>query len=278
MPSYNDILYAIEDGVLTITMNRPEKLNAATTPMTMEMVDAFQQADADDSVRAVILTGAGRGFCAGADVSGGNVFAELGARDPGGLLTLQMFACKKPIIAAINGPAVGMGATMILAADIRVASESARFGYVFARRGIVPESASSWFLPRIVGISKALEWCMSGRVFGVEEAKAAGLVRDVVPGAELLAKAGELAREIAANASAVSVALTRQLLWRMLGADHPMVAHRLESKGVDAMGQTRDADEGVLSFLEKRPAVFTMRPSDEMPAFFPWWEEPAFEG
>jgi enoyl-CoA hydratase/carnithine racemase len=275
--TYNDILTDLDGGILTITMNRPEKLNAATLPMTMELVDAFDQADRDDAVRVIILTGAGRGFCAGADVSGGNVFSEIGARDPGGLLTLKMFDCRKPIIAAVNGPAVGMGATMILAADIRVASEAARFGYVFARRGIVPESASTWFLPRVVGIAKALEWCFSGRVFGADEAKGAGLVREVVAAADLLPKARQIAREIADNTSAVSVALTRQLLWRMLGEDHPMAAHRLDSKGVDAMGQSPDSEEGVMSFLEKRAATFTMRPSTDMPSFYPWWEEPRFE-
>ncbi len=277
MPTYAHVLYAVDDGILTITMNRPEKLNAATLEMTLELVDAFDQADRDDAVRVVILTGAGRGFCAGADVSGGNVFAEIGPRDPGGLLTLRMFDCKKPIIAAINGAAVGMGATMILAADIRLASEAARFGYVFARRGIVPESASSWFLPRIAGISKALEWCFSGRVFGADEAKAANLVQDVLPADQLLPKAREIAREIADNTSAVSVALTRQLLWKMLGADHPMTAHQLDSKGVQAMGQLPDAGEGVASFLEKRAPTFTMRPSVDMPAFYPWWAERPFD-
>jgi enoyl-CoA hydratase/carnithine racemase len=197
-------------------------------------------------------------------------------RDEGGLVTLRIFQCTKPVIAAVNGPAVGVGVTMTLPVDIRLASESARFGFVFARRGIVPEACSSWFLPRVVGISKATEWTYTGRVFRADEALAAGLVRSVHPADELLPTAHELAREIIDNTSAVSVALTRQMLWRMLGEPHPMSAHRVDSRAINYMGASADSREGVMSFLEKRPPAFTMRPTSDMPDFYPWWDEPEF--
>ena len=281
---YQEIEYEVDDRVLTITLNRPDRLNAFTVQMQEELVDAFDRADADDDIRAIVVTGRGRGFCAGADLgAGGQTFDRSEQprqptehRDEGGLVSLRIFQLTKPIIAAINGPAVGVGITMTLPMDVRLASESARFGFVFARRGLVPEAASSWFLPRVVGISKAVEWTYSGRVFDVEEARAAGLVRSVHPADELLPAAYELAREIADNTSAVSVALTRQMLWRMLGESHPMAAHRVDSRGVNAMGSSPDAREGVMSFLEKRSPQFTMRPSTDMPAFYPWWDEPEF--
>jgi enoyl-CoA hydratase/carnithine racemase len=285
--TFQQILYAVEDGVATITLNRPDKLNAFTTTMLEELVAAFDQVDADDSVRAVIVTGAGRGFCAGADLSAGGSTFDYGARgvdeaaqvkrDGGGLVSLRIFECLKPVIAAVNGPAVGVGVTMTLPMDIRIASTAARFGFVFARRGVVPEACSSWFLPRLVGIQQALEWVYSGRVFPAEEALAGRLVRSVVPPEELLPAARVLAREIADNTSAVSVALARHMLWRMLGADHPMQAHRIDSRGISAMGRSADAYEGVSSFLEKRPPTFSMRPSRDMPGYFPWWTDPAFE-
>jgi enoyl-CoA hydratase/carnithine racemase len=288
--NYETIDYTVDDKVLTITLNRPDKLNAFTTRMAHELVDAFDQADADDEVRAIVVTGAGRGFCAGADLSGGaNTFnfdeqsgddavtPEDATRDTGGLVTLRIFKCLKPVIAAINGPAVGIGITMTLAMDIRLASEKAKFGFVFAQRGIVPEAASSWFLPRIVGISQALEWSMKGGVFGAQEALDGGLVKSLHGEDDLLPAAYAIARDIADNTAPVSVALIRQMMWRMLGADHPMEAHKIDSRGVYYRGQQADATEGVLSFLEKRPAVFTDKPSTDMPEFYPWWDEPDFE-
>jgi enoyl-CoA hydratase/carnithine racemase len=261
--SFEEISYEVSDHVLTITLNRPERLNAYTAVMARELDEAFDRADADDDVRAVILTGAGRGFCAGADLeSGGDTFELPDAgdgvveRDGGGRLALRIFACQKPVIAAINGPAVGVGITMTLPADFRLISETARIGFVFTRRGIVPEACSSWFLPRVVGIAQAMEWTLTGRVFDAQEALAGGLVRSVHPPAELLPAARALAAEIADNAAPVSVALTRQLMWRMLGAAHPMDAHRADSRAMSARGRSADAHEGVTAFLEKRPADF----------------------
>ncbi|MEY2436487.1 MAG: hypothetical protein QOF97_1323 [Acidimicrobiaceae bacterium] len=281
---HEQITCEVADRVMTITLDRPDRLNAFTYRMHEELIDAFDRADADDDVRVVVVTGRGRGFCAGADLgTGGDTFDNAGAvgpagvhRDEGGLVTLRIFRCTKPVIAAVNGPAVGVGVTMTLPMDIRLASESARFGFVFPRRGLVPEAASSWFLPRVVGISKAAEWTYTGRVFPAAEALEAGLVRSVHPDDELLPAAYALAREIADNTSAVSVALTRQMLWRMLGESHPMAAHRVDSRGINFMGASADVREGVASFLEKRPPQFTMRPSQDMPDFYPWWTEPDF--
>ena len=282
---YSTILYDLEDSVLLITLNRPEILNAFNRDMMAEMIDALDKADADDNVRAIIVTGAGRGFCAGADLSaGGNTFnaearddREDGLhRDGGGRVTLRIFECKKPIIAAINGAAVGIGATMTLPMDIRLCSTKAKFGFVFARRGIVPEACSSYFLPRVVGISQALEWCYSGRVFPGDEALAGGLVRSVHQPDDLLAAAKVIAREIADNTSAVSVTLIRQMLWKMLGADHPMEAHKIDSRGIYFAGKAADAKEGVESFLEKRTAKFPLKVSEDMPEFYPWWVDREF--
>ena len=282
---YSTILYDLEDSVLLITLNRPEILNAFNRDMMAEMIDALDKADADDNVRAIIVTGAGRGFCAGADLSaGGNTFnaearddREDGLhRDGGGRVSLRIFECKKPIIAAINGAAVGIGATMTLPMDIRLCSTKAKFGFVFARRGIVPEACSSYFLPRVVGISQALEWCYSGRVFPGDEALAGGLVRSVHQPDDLLAAAKVIAREIADNTSAVSVTLIRQMMWKMLGADHPMEAHKIDSRGIYFAGKAADAKEGVESFLEKRTAKFPLKVSEDMPEFYPWWEDREF--
>jgi len=284
--SYEHIKYEVSGRILTITLNRPKKLNAFTGIMQGELLEAFDRADEDDEVRAVIVTGAGRGFCAGADLSsGGDTFDSQQRRavtidehrDGGGLVTLRIYESKKPVIAAINGPAVGIGATMTLPMDIRIASETAKMGFVFARRGITPEACSGWFLPRVVGISQALEWVMTGRVFTAKEALDGGLVSRVLPPDDLLPAARELAREIAENTSAISVVLARQMMWRMLGADHPMEAHKIDSKCIYYMGKSPDAFEGVTSFLEKRPAKFTMKPSKDMPDFFPWWEERPFK-
>lgn len=280
---YETLLAEIDDGVMTVTLNRPERLNAFTTQMMHDWLDLLDEIDADDDVRAVIVTGAGRGFCAGADLgSGGDTFdnseseASVEHRDGGGRVTLRLFDCKKPLIAAINGPAVGVGVTMTLPMDIRIASDRAKMGFVFARRGIVPEACSSWFLPRVVGINQAMEWVATGRVFPAEEALAGRLVSRVVPHDDLLPTVRELAREIAANTSAVSIALSRQMLWKMLGADHPMEAHRIDSQAIYAMGRSADAYEGVQSFLEKRPPKFSMQASEDMPDFYPWWAEPSF--
>jgi enoyl-CoA hydratase/carnithine racemase len=280
--SYETLSTDREDGVLTLTLTRPDRLNALNAQMVEELLRVFDEIDADDTVRAVIVTGEGRAFCAGADLGGGGGTFDSGAekgvpRDGGGLITLRIYECKKPVIAAINGPAVGVGATMTLPMDVRIASEKARFGFVFARRGIVPEAASSWFLPRVVGISQAMEWVATGRLFPAAEALEGGLVSRVVPEAELLPAARELAREIAENTSGVSVCLARQLLWKMLGADHPMEAHKIDSRLIQAMGASPDAYEGVQSFLEKRPAKFTMKVSRDLPDVYPWWPERKFE-
>ncbi|MEA2626699.1 MAG: hypothetical protein QOD06_2744 [Candidatus Binatota bacterium] len=282
---YREIRYELDGPVLTVTLNRPERLNAFTRRMAEELIDAIERADADDAVRAVIFTGAGRGFCAGADLGGGGESFDAPAqgraraiedhRDEGGLVTLRFFDARKPLIAAINGPAVGIGITMTLPMDVRFASTAAKMGFVFARRGIVPEAASSWFLPRVVGISRAAEWVLSGRVFPASEALAGGLVSRIVPPEDLLPAARALALEIAENTSAMSVALSRQLLWKMLGADHPMAAHELDSQCVWWLGRSADAREGVASFFEKRPPRFTLKPS-EMPDFYPWWPERTF--
>jgi enoyl-CoA hydratase/carnithine racemase len=284
--SYEHISLDVADGIATITLNRPDKLNAFTGTMMHEMISAFDRTDADDSVKAVIVTGAGRGFCAGADLSsGGDTFSRGGSdvvgdkgipRDGGGLLTLRIFDSLKPVIGAINGPAVGVGVTMTLPMDIRLASEDARFGFVFARRGIVPEACSSYFLPRIVGIQQATEWVFTGRVFPAAEAKEAGLVRSVHASADLLPAATALAREIADNTAPVSVALSRRMLWRMLGASHPMDAHRVDSRGIMERGRSADSREGVVSFLEKRPAAYPDRVSDGLPDVFPGWVDPEF--
>ena len=282
---YSTILYNITDNILTITLNRPEKLNAFNRNMMSEMIDALDQADSDDNIRAIIVTGAGRGFCAGADLSrGGDTFnAEMREdresglnRDGGGRLTLRIFECKKPIIAAINGPAVGIGATMLLPMDMRLCSSTAQIGFVFSRRGVVPEACSSYFLPRIVGISQALEWCYSGRVFPADEALVGKLVRSIHEPDNLLEAATAIAREIAENTSAISITLIRQMMWRMLGVDHPMEAHKIDSRGMYHTGKAADAKEGIESFLEKRSPNFRLKSSRDMPDFFPWWEEQEF--
>jgi enoyl-CoA hydratase/carnithine racemase len=283
---FTEITYSVADSIATLTLSRPEKLNAFTVTMMREMIAALDMADLDDSVRAVIVTGARRAFCAGADLSAGDStfdHTETDAhkagrvpRDGGGMLSLRIFRSQKPVIGAINGAAVGVGVTMTLPMDVRLASASARFGFVFSRRGIVPEAASSWFLPRVVGISRALEWTYSGRVFDAGEALAGGLVRSVHEPDQLIPAARELAAEIAANTSPVSVALARQMMWRMLGAGHPMAAHRTDSRAMLVRGRSADAREGVTSFLEKRDAVFTDRVSDGLPDVFPEWDEPEF--
>jgi len=283
--AFEEIRYDVADGVATVTLNRPEKLNAVTSVLLREMIAALDQADADDAVRAVIVTGAGRAFCAGADLSAGTQTfdrskrADAGGehRDGGGVVALRIYDMKKPVIAAINGPAVGFGVTMTLPMDIRIASSAARMGFVFARRGVVPEACSTWFLPRLVGIQRAAEWVFTGRVFGAEEALAGGLVSRVVEPSSLLPTAIALAREIADNTSAVSVALARQMMWKLLGSDHPMEGHRLDSRGMDWTGRSADAREGIASFLEKRPPRFTLKPSRDMPPFYPWWSERSFK-
>ncbi|MEM6827747.1 MAG: crotonase/enoyl-CoA hydratase family protein [Pseudomonadota bacterium] len=290
MTKYTQILVEKADGIATITLNRPEKMNAYTRTMGAEIMAAMDEIDADDNVRAVIFTGAGeRAFCAGADLTpegGGQVFsdatelknlADERVRDGGGLLTLRLFESKKPLISACNGAAVGVGSTMQLAMDIRLASESARYGFVFARRGIVPEAASSWFLPRIVGISQALEWCYSGRVFDAQEALRGGLVRSVHASGVLMSEAREIAREIAQNTSSVSIAMTRAMMWRLMSADHPMEAHKIDSRAIYRLSRGEDAKEGISSFLEKRAPTYPGKVSENMPDFYPWWEARAYE-
>jgi enoyl-CoA hydratase/carnithine racemase len=285
--AFETLRFDVADGVGTVTLNRPDKLNALNGTMLEELLAVLERADADDAVRVLIVTGAGRAFCAGADLSGGGKTFDRVARgrgeptgahrDGGGRVTLRIFDMRKPLIAAINGPAVGFGITMTLPMDIRIASTAARIGFVFSRRGVVPEAASTWFLPRLVGPSQAAEWVYTGRVFSAEEARQGRLVSRVVPPERLLPTARELALEIAQNTSAISVALSRQLMWRLLGADHPMEAHRLDSRCMDWTGRSADAYEGVTAFLEKRPARFTLRPSADMPPFYPWWRERSFE-
>lgn len=290
MTEFSQIRFDVADGIATITLDRPDKMNAFTSTMMNEIIAAFDRTDADDAVRAVIVTGSGRrAFCAGADLtpddgkhvfSSGEPVADLGdprVRDGGGLLTLRLFASKKPIIGAINGAAVGVGVTMQLPMDIRLASTTARFGLVFARRGIVPEAASSWFLPRIVGLPQALEWCMTGRVFDAEEALRGGLVRSLHEPDDLMPAAHALARAIADNTSAVSVAMTRAMLWHNPAFDHPMHAHRIDSRAIYTLSRGGDAREGIASFLEKRAPRYPGRVSCDMPEFYPWWEEPGWE-
>ncbi|GGD98700.1 enoyl-CoA hydratase [Polymorphobacter glacialis] len=296
--TFTQIALEIDGPVATITLDREAKMNAFTGTMMEEMIAAFDVTDADDSVRAVIVTGRGRAFCAGADLSAGAAtfdyeklagpksgpvredgsvdYSHEAVRDGGGRVTLRIFKSLKPVIAAVNGAAVGIGVTMQLAMDVRMASESARFGFVFARRGIVPEAGSSWFLSKLVGLPQALEWCMSGRVFGAEEALKGGLVRSVHAADDLLPAARALAIEIAENTSPVSVAMTRQMLWRMAGAASPWDAHKLDSRAIYARGRAGDAKEGVVSFLEKRPPVYPDKVSSDMPDFYPWWEDEVY--
>lgn len=289
------IRYEVDGGIATIIFDRADKLNTLTGAMMRQMIELLDEVDADDAVRAVIVTGDGRAFCAGADISGGTDgffsaggenspiradgsvdYGHPAARDGGGLLTLRLYRCLKPLIAAINGPAVGIGATMTLPMDFRIASDSARFGFVFARRGIVTDAASSWFLPKIVGIAQALDWTLSGEVFGAEEALAAGLVKKLYPAGALLPAARAIAQRIASNTSPVSVALIRQMMWRSLGMDDPMEAHKIDSRGVISRSRSPDAAEGVAAFLEKRQANFPQKVSTDMPDFFPWWDERPF--
>ncbi|MGQ0830751.1 MAG: crotonase/enoyl-CoA hydratase family protein [Microthrixaceae bacterium] len=292
MTTYTQIAYAVADHIATITLDRPDRLNAFTVTMQHELCAAIDEIDADPEVRAVVVTGRGRGFCAGADLGSGEASfdnqstsaaaagvvheADGRHRDEGGLVALRFFECTKPVIGAINGPAVGVGITMTLPFDVRLASTTAKVGFVFARRGLVPEACSSWFLPRLVGISQAMEWCATGRVFGAEEALAGGLVRSLHEPDDLLPAAYALAGEIATSTSAVSVTLTRAMLWRMLGEPHPMSAHRVDSALIDAVGSGADTREGVMSFLEKRSPSFPNRVPADLPAAYPWWDDPTF--
>lgn len=291
---YNTIDYAIADRVLTITLNRPDSLNAFTVEMANELIDAFNRAGADEEARVIIVTGAGKAFCAGMDLSvDGNVFGldeslqpglkDLetrpndpdilnGVRDTGGRVALAIYDCPKPVIAAINGAAVGIGATMTLPMDIRLASEKARIGFVFNKIGITPEAASTWFLPRIVGMSKALEWCYSAEILTAEKARAGGLFNDVLASDELLPAAQKLASQIASNTSPVAIAMTRQMMYRNAAARHPREAHNVESLAIFYESQ-KDGKEGVNAFLEKRPAKFSATVNDDMPPFYPWWDE-----
>jgi len=283
---YTQLNYELKDSILVLTLNRPEQLNTFTPRMREELIDSFDRADADDNVRVVIVTGTGKAFCAGADFGRGEETFNYGKRDSedtleshrdnGGLVSLRIYDMKKPVIAAINGSAVGVGLTMTLPMDIRLAADNAKMGFVFARRGVVPEACSSWFLPRIVGMSQALEWVLTGRVFTAQEALSGGLVSQVLATDSLLARAHEIAREIADNTSAVSVALARQLMWRMSATDHPIEAHKIDSRCMYWAGRREDTAEGIRSFLEKRAPQFPMKPSKNMPEFYPWWQPRSF--
>jgi enoyl-CoA hydratase/carnithine racemase len=283
--AYETLLYDVEDGVLTVTLNRPDKLNAYTAVMGAELADAFRRADADDAVRVVIVTGAGRGFCAGADISGGANAFDSGAegsvafaapgrpRQTGGGFIEAIFDCRKPSIAAINGAAVGVGLTLTLPMDIRLASEGAKLGFVFARRGLVPEAGSAWFLPRLVGLPQALRWCLTGAMIGPEEAFAAGLLAEVAAPGDLLDRARSIAREIADNTAPVSVALARQMLWRFAGADDPSALLKVDGVLSMQLGSGPDVKEGVAAFLEKRAPAFPGKVSSDMPPAYPWWQD-----
>lgn len=291
-PTFETIILDVKDGIATLTLNRPDRMNAFTGQMMAEMIQAFDHTDANDDVKVVVVTGAGRAFCAGADLGGGEKTFDYAKqdgdprdsnkvngvyRDGGGLLTLRIYESLKPVIAAVNGAAVGIGVTMQTAMDIRLASTEAKFGFVFARRGITPEAASSWFLPRLVGLQQALEWCYTGRVFPAQEAKDGGLVRSLHAPEDLLPAAYALAREIADNTAPVSVALTRQLLYRNAGAPHPMDAHMSDSRAIMARGAQGDAKEGVMSFLEKRAPNYPDKVSADLPDIWPYWDKREFK-
>ena len=286
MKNFETIRTEIKEHSLIIYLSREEKMNAFTLTMQQELVAALDEAEKNDEIKAIIFTGDGKAYCAGADLSsGGDTFDNRTGRkktnnvvrDSGGLLTLRFFKSKKPLIAAINGAAVGIGATMLLPMDVRICSENARFGFVFAKRGIVPEAASSWFLPRLIGITKALELCYSGKIISAQSANDINLVSEVLPQEQLLARALEIANEFTSESSQISIALTRQMMWRMLGADDPMEAHKIDSRGVYELGQSGEAIEGVKSFLEKRPPSFPGKVSKDMPSFYPWWVEKEFD-
>lgn len=284
---HQHIRYAVTDRVATVTLDRPDARNTVTYQMLEDLLEVFAAVDADDDARAVVVTGTGRYFSAGTDISGDAGGFAPGSpdfeplrgtgRDIGGELAIRVFDCTKPVIAAINGTAVGIGVSMTLPMDIRIAADDARFGLPFVRRGIIPESCSTWFLPRVVGIATAVDWSVTGRIFPASEALAAGLVRELVPADQVVERAHEVAREIAERCAPISVALTRQLMWKQLGAPHPMSSNQLESKALDAVQRGPDTAEGIASFLEKRPPTFTQRPSRDLPGFYPWWEQPAFE-
>ncbi len=289
MTDFTEISYEVEGATAIITLDRPDHLNAFTPTMLGELLEAFDRTDADDDVRVVIVTGRGRAFCAGADLSGGGATFDAAAhgvserpsgaapRDGGGLLVLRIFRSTKPVIAAINGSAVGVGISMTLPMDVRILADHAKVGFVFAGRGIAPDGAASWFLPRVVGISRALEWVLTARVFRADEALAGGLVRSTHPADQVLDVARALAAEMAASTAPVSAVVSRALLWRMLGEAHPMAAHRVDSRAIHELGRAPDATEGVMAFLEKRPAEWSMQPSTDMPAVWPWWDEPTYE-
>lgn len=281
---YEHILCELDAGILRLTLNRPDKLNAYTAIMGAEIADAFERADRDDSVRVVLVTGAGRAFCAGADISAGadafdttsaNGSASFGdvrgeARSGGSGMVGAIYHCRKPSIAAFNGAAVGVGLTLTLPMDIRIAADSARFGFVFARRGLVPEAGSAWFLPRLVGLPQALRWCLDGALFPASEALAGGLVSELTPAEELLPRAYAIARSIADNTAPVSIALTRQMLWKLSEAASPEEVLKIDGPLAMALGAGPDVKEGVAAFLEKRPPAFSGKVSSDMPSGDPW--------
>ena len=286
MKNYEQIKTIEKNSSLIVQLSRPEKLNTFTETMMREIIDALDWAEQNNEIRSIIFTGDGDKFCAGADLSSGEDSFDWTekkksenkvVRDAGGVLTLRLFKSKKPLIAAINGDAVGIGATMLLPMDIRIASDEARFGVVFAKRGIVPEAASSWFLPRLIGIDNALKLCYSGKVINANEAKEIKLISEVTSGESLISRALELSEEFTAKTSSISIALTRQMMWRMLGADHPMEAHKIDSRAVYELGKSGEASEGIKSFFEKRPPNFPGKLTEDLPDFYPWWDEKKFE-
>jgi len=285
---FSYLRYEVDRGILTLTLNNPEKMNAVSAVSCRELISAFDAADRDDDVHVVIVTGAGKAFCAGADLSGGpgdqsfyNRFTGTGdtfaGRDDGGVVNLRIYDMKKPVIAAINGAAVGFGITMTLPMDMRIASNNAKMGFAFARRGIMLDGCATWFLPRLVGMGAASEWVYSGRTFTAQEALEKGLVSELLDADELMPRARKIAGEIARNSSSISVALCRQMMWKMMGAGHPMEAHILESRALNWLYTVPDAREGVTSFLEKRSPEFPMKVSADMPDFYPWWKEREFK-
>ena len=286
MKNYEQIETKIEDKALIISLSRPEKLNAFTDVMMREIIDAVNLAEENNNIRAIIFTGKGEKYCAGADLSTGEDSfnwtdkkkeAKDIVRDAGGVLTLRLFKSTKPIIGAINGDAVGIGATMLLPMDVRIASDNARFGFVFAKRGIVPEAASSWFLPRLIGIDNALKLCYSANVIDAKTAKEINLISEITSQENLISRALQISDEFTKETSSISIALTRQMLWRMMGADHPMEAHKIDSRAVYALGKSGEAVEGIKSFFEKRPPEFPGKITEDMPDFYPWWDEKIFE-
>ncbi|HMG43358.1 MAG TPA: enoyl-CoA hydratase-related protein [Acidimicrobiales bacterium] len=282
--TYEQIAYEVDGGIATVTLDRPDRMNAFTVTMAAELLDVFDRIDADDEVRVVVVTGRGRAFCAGADLADGAEALDMSKspagvdreRDLGGIVALRIFACLKPVIGALNGSAAGVGITLTLPMDVRVLADHAKVAFGFTGRGIVPDAASSWFLPRIVGLPTALEWCLTARTLTADEALAGGVVRSVHPADEVLPVAQRLATEMAERSAPVSAALTRHMLWRLSAQPSPIAAHRLDSRLIAHTSERADAYEGITAFLEKRPAQWSLAVSADLPDDFPWWGDEPF--